>query len=93
MAAWLLALLNPLNWLKIASVIQSIIGAIGSLIDQYAKWRAEQKKSKIDAAEAEMKKANEISDDQLRIKEKMDAMCKLEKVSDPNSTCDGGNGD
>lgn len=88
MPAWLLALFNPLNWLKIASAISSVAGVIRSLMDAIKERAANKKKDQIDQAVDEITKANEITDDEQRLKAKQDAMCKLEKINDPNSDCD-----
>jgi len=94
MPAWLLALLNPLNWVKIASAIKVVATAVSTLLKQvqdYLRKREAEKRAKaVKQAVEEIKKADEVMDDEQRLKAKADALCKLEKLTDPSSDCDVG---
>lgn len=81
MPAWLLGLLNPRNWLSIISALKSLAGLIDLLREQLKKRQAEKAKDKIEEASNQVNQATSF-------KEKMDAMCELEKATNPKSDCD-----
>lgn len=88
MWAWL----NPLNLIKLLSLVKTIFEMLKTAYLWVAVWlrEREQKKqaAKIDEAVEQIKDANKIEDDEQRLKEKSNAACKLEQAFDPNLKCD-----
>jgi ABC-type phosphate transport system auxiliary subunit len=80
-------LLNPMNWGKILSLLLSIREGIKLVQDYLAKRRLEKRKEEIDAAINDALKANEVQDEQSRLKAKAHAAKNLECIADPDS-CD-----
>lgn len=87
-----LSLLNPLNWIKVISMLKSIVDAIKGVVAWIQEWMAKRalakKHADIEQAGTELKQANEVKDDTDRLKAKADALCRLEKLANPASDCD-----
>ena len=86
MPAWLLALINPLNWLKLLDLAKRVTGLIDQLTEYLKKRKSQKAKEKIDKASDKIDQVKESQPDNL--KAQADALCELEKVTNPNSNCD-----
>jgi hypothetical protein len=82
-----LALLNPLNWIKILGLINSILGFVKSAATFVAAaWRNRKQANEIEEikqVEEQIQNANQIEDTETRLKEKADAARKLEEALNP----------
>lgn len=78
---WIAGILN------IFKVLGAVIDGVKALHSKYQDWQRSRQIKKTEAAADRLSKANEIENDDLRLKEKMDAMCEREKVDNPDSNC------
>lgn len=68
------------------SVVDALIGVYTMVKDQIAKFKREKLKDKIDEASNQVDQVKQTQPDNLEAQ--ADALCKLEKVTNPNSSCD-----
>ena len=82
---------NPLNWIKVLLGIKTLFEGVLSVFKYVQEARlkrsVEKKKVEIEQAAQDLKKANEVTDDDQRLKAKSEAACKLEKASNPDADC------
>lgn len=80
------------NIFGIIKLINSIIAGVTiivTLVKEFLiKRRISKDKADTQAKVDDLKKANEVTDDEARLKAKADALCQLEKKMDPSSDCD-----
>lgn len=82
---WWLSLLNPLNWFRLGSLINTIIGLFKSAYDMVQKWTLDKTLNKINQASQNVDQVKHDHPDDL--KAQADAMCELEKATNPNADC------
>lgn len=84
MWAWL----NPINLIKLLSLVKSLIGYATAFFKLVGVWiaKAKQKKNidQFKKAEDHIAEANKIEDDTKRLEEKANAASEMEKALDPN---------
>lgn len=80
--------------LGIVTLINSIISGVKfvyTLVSDFlTKRRIKKDQADTSKKTEDLNKANEVTDDEARLKAKADALCKLEKKMDPSSDCDSG---
>ncbi len=81
-----LRLLNPLNWFDWIGNIRFLIEKIGELFG-FIKKQMQLNKQK--EASDQLKEAADQVKSATTLQEKADAACKIEKVFNPESDCDG----
>lgn len=88
----MLAWLNPLNWIKILSLLKffwSTGVTVFNWVAAFIRKRDQQKQiDQIHQVEKDIDQANQVEDDAQRLKEKADAACKMEQALDPSRRCD-----
>lgn len=84
--------LNPLQWIKVLSLMKSLWDGAVSLYKAYQESkRQKQQQREIEQAEqavADLDRANEIEDDDERLRKKAEAACRLERTLNPDADCD-----
>lgn len=81
--------LNPLNLIKIFTLIKTLIESVSAFVEAYKQRKREEESQKeIDVISDAEKKANsKQQEDKVRLKEKADAACEIETSFDSDSKC------
>lgn len=84
---WLSSILSALSLFKwLWETARSVIGWISDFI---TRRKQKQKLEEMEKAEAALETANQIENDEERLKAKAEAACALEKAVNPDADCGG----